>query len=161
MVALCSWVYCLLSRSYIINSNSPILALSFLASLQFTEDPPLLQQFSLLNKLPIFTSHGVENLGLAADQIQPELPLVIQAPERMCGFYLFIKDVPTAPGNKGYSASWFLTPCSEKISSHCTYKVFQVRIKVRNTFSSVCRQAGKMVEKGAAFIPCQPHLQVS
>lgn len=67
-----------LSHSYIINSNSPILALSSSASLQFTDDPPLPQQFSLLNKLPIFTLHGVENLGLAADWIHPELPSVSQ-----------------------------------------------------------------------------------
>lgn len=38
-----------LSHSYIITLSS-ILALSSLTSLQFIEDPPLPQQFSLLNK---------------------------------------------------------------------------------------------------------------
>lgn len=39
--------------------------------LQFIEDPPLPQQFSLPNKLPIFTLHRVEDLGLATDWKHP------------------------------------------------------------------------------------------
>lgn len=66
-----------LSHSYII-TLSPVLALSSLTSLQFIEDPSLPQQFSLLNKLPIFTLQGLRTLALLQIGYTLEIPLVSQ-----------------------------------------------------------------------------------
>lgn len=137
-----------LSDWYII-TLSPILSLT---SLQFIENPPLLQQFSLLNELPIFISHGVENLGLLQIQYPLEIPLVSQTSQQMSGFHPLIRYTHGLYEIKPYTAFLFLTPHWETISSHCTYKVFQVWIKVRNTCSWICRQTVKMVEKEAAYI---------
>lgn len=119
-----------LSHIYII-TLSPVLSLT---SLQFIENLPLLQQSSLLNELLIFISHGFENLGLLQMQYTLEIPSVSQTSQQMSGFHPFIRYTHGLYETNSYAASLFLTPHWETISSHRTYKVFQVWIKVRNTF---------------------------
>lgn len=128
-----------LSHRYII-TLSPILSLT---SLHFTENPPLLQQFSLLNELPIFISHGVENTGLLQTQYTLEVPLVSQTSQQMSGSHSLIRYIHGLYEIKPYAASLFLTPHWETISSHCTNEMFQVWTKVRNTSSWIWRQLWK------------------
>lgn len=136
-----------LSHRYII-TLSPILSLT---SLYFTENPPLLQQFSLFNELPIFISHGVENLGLLQIQYTLEVPLVSQTSQQMSGFHPLIRYIYGLYEIKPYTASLFLTPYWETISSHRTYEVFQVWTKFPN-LESDCENSRKR---------CSLHLQLA
>lgn len=137
-----------LQHCYII-TLSPSSVLPSSTTLQFTEDPPLPQRFSLLNKLPVLLYTRLRTLALLQIGYTLEIPLVSQTPQQI--WVLSINKIHpwTVQNNTIFS---FRVPhfLFRKNSCCCTYSVL-VSITVRNTCSWICGQTVKMVKVQLAF----------